>query len=152
MTLYGRTRWATVARRISSVRMEDEMERVLGLGGVFFKCRDPKALQSWYERHLGIQAKDGYVMFRPGPPSKRMEATAWSPFKHDTDYFSPSEAPFMLNYRVRDLDAMLAQLRSADIELVGQPTSDDYGKFAWLMDPEGNKIELWEPPLEATEG
>ena len=127
------------------------MERVLGLGGVFFKCRDPEALQNWYERHLGIQPEDGFVMFRPGPPSKRMEATAWSLFKGDTDYFFPSKAPFMRNYRVRALDARLAQLRAENVELVGEPTSDEYGRFAWLMDPEGNKIELWEPPLEATE-
>ncbi len=127
------------------------MEKVLGLGGVFLKSKDPKALTAWYVKHLGVPLNDGYVMFMPGTVDGRMEATAWSTFPADTDYFAPSDAPFMFNYRVGDLDAMLTQLRKGGVELVGEPTDGEYGRFAWGLDLEGNKFELWEPPVLPTD-
>lgn len=125
------------------------MERVTGIGGIFFKAEDPKTLQAWYQEHLGIQPeKDGYVSFRwleKDAPGKEGQ-TIWSPFPKDTKYYDPSKSQFMINYRVKDLDAMLRQLRSQGIEPVGGPEDSEFGRFAWVMDPEGNKIELWEPP------
>lgn len=124
------------------------MERVTGIGGIFFKAEDPKKLQAWYQEHLGIQPENGYVSFRwmekDAPGKEGM--TIWSPFPKDTKYYDPSKAPFMVNYRVKDLDAMLRQLKSQGIEPVGTPEDGEFGRFAWVMDPEGNKIELWEPP------
>jgi predicted enzyme related to lactoylglutathione lyase len=124
------------------------MERVTGIGGIFFKAQDPKGLQEWYREHLGIEAPGGYVAFewreKEAPHAEGM--TVWSPFPKDTRYYEPSQAPFMINYRVRDLDAMVAQLKRQGIEQVGEPQSGEFGRFAWVMDPEGNKVELWEPP------
>jgi predicted enzyme related to lactoylglutathione lyase len=125
------------------------MERVTGIGGIFFKAEDPKRLQAWYQEHLGIQPEaDGYVAFKwkEQEPPNGDAVTIWSPFPKDTKYYQPSQAPFMINYRVRDLDAMLAQLRAQGVQLVGEPENSEFGRFAWVMDPEGNKIELWEPP------
>ena len=143
------------------------MERVTGIGGIFFKAEDPAALVEWYRRHLGVEPEPfGGVIFRwyerpeagqaavvpstdrssEAPAPLREGTTVWSAFPKDTGHFAPSAAPFMINYRVRDLDAMLAQLREAGVPLVGEPESSEYGSFAWLQDPEGNKIELWQPP------
>jgi glyoxylase I family protein len=119
------------------------MERVLGLGGVFFRARDPKALAAWYERHLGIpRPPDG-----TGGEEWRTEAgvTAFSPFPQTSKYFGRDEQQWMLNFRVRDLDAMAAQLRAAGIEVEVNPETYDFGRFARLHDPEGNPIELWQP-------
>lgn len=120
------------------------MERVLGFGGFFFRAEDPKALAAWYERHLGIDPAPGdYVT-----PCWRQEAgeTVFAPFEKLTDYFGNREKAFMLNFRVRDLEAMIAQLEAAGIEVRRDPDSPyPNGSFAWLNDPEGNPIELWEP-------
>jgi catechol 2,3-dioxygenase-like lactoylglutathione lyase family enzyme len=127
------------------------MERVTGIGGIFFKAEDPKKLQAWYQEHLGVQPDpDGYVGFKwlEKDPPGREAVTIWSPFPKDTRYYQPSQAPFMINYRVKDLDAMLAQLRAQGIQTVGEPENSEFGRFAWVMDPEGNKIELWEPPKD----
>lgn len=120
------------------------MERVLGIGGIFFKARDPKALKAWYRDNLGLPVDEhGSVTFvtksDPGP------CTLFEPFASDTTYFEPSKAPFMLNFRVRDLRAMLEQLRSAGATVDEKVQDESYGKFGWVMDPEGNRIELWEP-------
>ncbi len=128
------------------------MERVKGIGGVFFKSTDPKALLDWYRDHLGIEHADGCAVFqwrRPDEP-ERKGSTTWSPFSQDTKYFSPSKAPFMVNYRVDDLDAMLAQLRSAGITVDDNIEESEFGRFGWAMDPDGNRFELWQPP--ASEG
>ncbi|MGH7620590.1 MAG: VOC family protein [Gemmatimonadaceae bacterium] len=119
------------------------MERVLGIGGVFFRARDPKALAAWYEQHLGI-AK---VPESGEHESWRQEAvsTAFAPFSQTTKYFGRDEQQWMLNFRVRDLDAMAAQLRAAGIEVEINPEAYPIGRFARLHDPEGNPIELWEP-------
>ena len=121
------------------------MEQVLGIGGVFFKARDPKALAAWYREHLGVPVAGGqtYGAFKSAGPD---EQTAWSAFPTDTKYFGPGPAPFMVNYRVRNLDAMLAQLRAAGAQV--DDRVEDYGelgRFGWATDPEGDRFELWEP-------
>ena len=122
------------------------MKRVTGLGGLFFKARDPKALADWYARHLGLKVEDwGGVVFRWADDSAT-GTTIWSPFKDDTGYFAPSAAPFMVNFRVADLQALLAALKAEGCEVVDKIDESEYGKFGWVMDPEGNKVELWEPP------
>ena len=121
------------------------MERVLGVGGIFFKARDPQALAAWYREHLGLPLEAGqtYGTFKSGGPA---EPTVWSTFPADTTYFGAGPAPFMLNYRVRNLDAMLAQLRAAGARAEDRIEEYDYGRFGWATDPEGNRFELWEPP------
>jgi predicted enzyme related to lactoylglutathione lyase len=124
------------------------MEKVTGIGGVFFKAKDPKALGEWYARHLGIDVQEwGGAAFSWGEGSEDAPSgsTAWSLFAADTKYFEPSTAPFMLNYRVRDLDAMLAQLRAAGARVEDRVDDSDFGRFGWAMDPEGNRFELWQP-------
>jgi predicted enzyme related to lactoylglutathione lyase len=120
------------------------MQRVTGIGGIFFKASDPEKLKAWYRDCLGVPVDEhGMVSFAtagdPGP------STLWQPFARDTTYFAPSEAPFMLNFRVADLHAMLAQLRAAGAAVDDKVMDEPYGKFGWVMDPEGNRIELWEP-------
>jgi predicted enzyme related to lactoylglutathione lyase len=124
------------------------MKRVTGIGGIFFKAQDPKALGEWYRKHLGMNVEDwGGVAFRwSDDPSADSGSTIWSPFKHDTDYFAPSTAPFMINLRVADLHGLLALLRSEGCQVLEKVEESEYGKFGYVMDPEGNKLELWEPP------
>jgi predicted enzyme related to lactoylglutathione lyase len=122
------------------------MERVTGIGGIFFKAKDPKALAAWYREHLGLDATDFGAIFRwQDDPAAATAVTVWAPFPEDTKYFAPSTAAFLINFRVRDLDAMLAQLRSAGVEVDERVSSEENGRFGWAMDPEGNRIELWEP-------
>ena len=123
------------------------MARVTGIGGVFFKTRDKEALIAWYREHLGIEADEYGFCFdwrETGGPEIPGH-TVWGPFKHDTKYFDPGTAPFMINYRVDDLDALLAKLRAAGVTVDDKVESYEYGRFGWITDPEGNKIELWEP-------
>jgi glyoxylase I family protein len=119
------------------------MERVTGIGGLFFRSADPAALAAWYERHLGIDP----VPTTYGGKSWRQEAgdTVFAPFPADTDYFRDPERRWMINFRVRDLDAMMAQLRAAGITVEPDPESYPNGRFARVIDPEGNPIELWQP-------
>jgi predicted enzyme related to lactoylglutathione lyase len=125
------------------------MQKVTGIGGVFFKAADPKALAQWYQKHLGIEFGDqSYFSFEwinhnnPNVPGQ----TAFSFFKESTDHFQPSEKPFMINFRVKDLVELLAELKKENVQIVGEMQEfDGYGKFGWIMDPDGNKIELWEP-------
>jgi predicted enzyme related to lactoylglutathione lyase len=118
------------------------MERVTGIGGVFFRARDPQALARWYEQHLGIELEDwGGKAFS----AEAGDITVWSPFKADTTYFGPSGREWMVNFRVRDLDAMVAQLRDAGVEVIDEGHEDENGRFGWAVDPEGNRFELWEP-------
>ena len=120
------------------------MERVLGMGGIFFKAQNPQALAAWYRDNLGIPIEAGqtYTALTSGGPG---EVTVWSTFPADTSYFGAGPAPFMLNYRVRNLDAMLAQLRAAGAQVEDRIEDYDYGRFGWATDPEGNRFELWEP-------
>lgn len=123
------------------------MKRVTGIGGIFFKSADPKALGAWYRDHLGLDVTGwGGAIFRWGGADSEAGATVWSPFSRDTDYMAPSSAPFMINFRVADLDALLAALRSEGCNVLEKTDSSEQGKFGWVLDPEGNKVELWEPP------
>ena len=125
------------------------MKRVTGIGGVFFKARDPKALGEWYKRHLGMNVEEwGGVAFPWATPDNPGGAgtTVWSPFKEDTGYFAPSEKPFMVNFRVHDLHALIRVLREEGCAVDDKVEEQQFGKFGWVMDPEGNRLELWEPP------
>lgn len=124
------------------------MAKVTGIGGIFFKCSgDRAALAEWYRRHLGLELERfGGAIFRwRDDPAPDGGVTVWHVADAGSKWFSPSEASFMINYRVDDLDALVAQLREGGVELVGEPESHENGKFAWILDPEGNKLELWEP-------
>ena len=125
------------------------MARVTGLGGVFVKVNDRAALGAWYRQHLGIKVEDwGGAQFPwsddPGVPAQAY--SVWSLFKADTKYFAPSQKPFMVNFRVDDLHALLAQLRAAGCAVDEKVEESEFGKFGWVTDPEGTKLELWEPP------
>lgn len=124
-------------------------KRVTGIGGVFFRSEDPKKLKEWYGQHLGFDVTEWGVAFQwlevDKPNAKAPATTAWSPFKASTDYFNPSEKQFMFNYRVENLVDLLKELKEEGVQIVGDMQEFSYGKFAWIMDPEGNKIELWEP-------
>lgn len=124
------------------------MKRVTGLGGVFFKTPDPEALKTWYREHLGIESGPWGFTFswREEDAPEKKGCTVWSPFPDSTKYFEPGGEPYMINYRVHDLEALLAALEAEGVRVVGGPDSDENGKFAWILDLEGRKIELWEPP------
>jgi predicted enzyme related to lactoylglutathione lyase len=125
------------------------MKRVTGIGGVFFHAKDPAKLRAWYKTHLGIDVQDwgGAALDwtdADGNPVKG--TTAWCLFSSDSDHFAPSNSSFMVNYRVHDLAALLKALRAEVCNVLDKTDDSEYGKFGWVMDPEGNKVELWEPP------
>jgi len=122
-----------------------------GLGGVFFKANDPNKLYEWYEEHHGLKREEGSVNFRwrDNNDAEDIGMTVWALFPKDTKYFDPSRAGLMVNYRVENLDALLDVLRKEGVEIDPRREDYDYGRFAWIMDPEGNRIELWEPPRKA---
>lgn len=123
------------------------MKRVTGFGGLFFKSPDPKALSAWYGRHLGLEVSDwGGAVFRWGGADGAAGTTVWSPFRQDTDYMAPSTASFMMNFRVADLDALLGALREEGCNVLDKTEASEQGKFGWVIDPDGNKVELWQPP------
>ncbi|HST45623.1 MAG TPA: VOC family protein [Luteimonas sp.] len=123
------------------------MKRVTGIGGIFFKAADPKALGAWYRDHLGLDVSDwGAAMFQWGGADSAPGMTLWSPFAADTQYMAPGTASFMVNFRVDDLDALLAALRAEGCNVVDKTDSSEQGRFGWVIDPEGNKVELWQPP------
>lgn len=122
------------------------MKRVTGLGGIFLKCRDLEHTRTWYARHLGINIESWGAQFNFSDEANPAAYSVLSFFKRSTDYFEPSESPFMINFRVDDLDALVKVLREEGIDLIGEPLNEEFGKFAWLLDPEGHKIELWEQP------
>ena len=124
------------------------MARVTGIGGIFFKARDPRQLANWYAQHLGVPVTEyGAAVFpRDDPADEGRESYAvWALFPPDSEYFAPSAAAFMVNFRVDDLDALLAQLRQAGVAVDERIDESEYGRFGWVMDPEGNRVELWEP-------
>lgn len=123
-------------------------KRVTGFGGVFIQCRDKAAMHQWYEKHLGIKMEDWGATFQRSDDPDPNAYNVLSFFKDGADYFKPSKSSFMLNFRVADLDALVEALRAEGVTLVGEPVHEQYGKFAWVLDPEGNKIELWEQPKE----
>jgi predicted enzyme related to lactoylglutathione lyase len=125
------------------------MRRATGIGGIFFSAKDPKALGAWYKKHLGIDVQDwGGAAFEwtDAAGNAFKGTTAWSVEKAGGEHFAPSKSAFMINYRVADLAALLKALRGEGCEVLDKTTDDpDFGKFGWVMDPEGNKIELWQP-------
>ena len=126
------------------------MARVIGVGGIFFRSNDPEGLGNWYQKWLGVPVEHPYgACLKPDtmPPGG---LTVWAPFKADTDYFDPSTKEFMFNLVVDDLDGALAQVQEGGAELAGEVEEYEYGRFGWFMDPEGNKVELWEPPGEGS--
>jgi predicted enzyme related to lactoylglutathione lyase len=125
------------------------MNRVTGIGGIFFKAKDPKAMQAWYKRHLGIDVQDwGGAAFRWADPDGKPVGgtTAWYIGPAESDHFAPSTASFMVNYRVADLRALLQALKEEGCNVLDKLDESEEGKFGWVLDPEGNKVELWEPP------
>ena len=126
------------------------MARVTGVGGIFFKStKDNAALAAWYQNHLGmpLEAWGGAILRWPDDKAEDRGLTVWHVAEKDTQWFSPSHSSFMVNYRVDDLVELLAELRAAGVEVISGPESHENGKFAWILDPDGNKVELWEPKL-----
>jgi catechol 2,3-dioxygenase-like lactoylglutathione lyase family enzyme len=132
------------------------MEHVTGIGGIFFKTADAETTRKWYAEMLGIDSDPAWggtaFMWREHDTPDTVGMTVWSPMPDTTKKFDPSSAKFMVNYRVRNLDAILAQLRAGGARVDDKVDDTEYGKFAWTYDPDGNKIELWEPPAETPEG
>jgi predicted enzyme related to lactoylglutathione lyase len=127
------------------------MKKVTGIGGVFFKSKDVAAIKNWYRDHLGFKTTEWGASIVWGdidPAKSGVCRTEWSPFMEDTDYYAPSTEPFMINYRVHDLRNLMETLKSEGVETVGTLDEYEYGKFGWILDPEGRKIELWEPVEE----
>jgi predicted enzyme related to lactoylglutathione lyase len=140
-------------------------KRVTGIGGIFFKAKKPTELARWYRDRLGVELEAGsdadesgsgtdeessgvsaIFRWREEPPSERPGMTVWAVFPDSTKHFSPGSAPFMINYRVEDLDAVLEALRAEDVWVDDHREDSEYGRFAWIQDPEGDRIELWQPP------
>jgi predicted enzyme related to lactoylglutathione lyase len=121
-------------------------QRVTGIGGIFFKSTDPAAMREWYHTHLGLENNQYGTTFdwRHADDTEKEGQTVWSTFAKDTKYFAPSEKEFMVNFRVENLEWLLEELKKEGVTQVGEMQSHDYGKFAHIMDPDGNKIELWE--------
>ncbi len=123
------------------------LKRVTGIGGVFFKCKDPKKLRAWYAEHLGLTTNSYGAVFEwyQGGDSTKKGFTQWSPFKENTTYFAPSDKDFMINYRVENMELLVEALKKEGVTVLDTIESFDYGKFVHIMDIEGNKIELWQP-------
>lgn len=122
------------------------MKRVTGIGGIFFKCKDPKSIRAWYAEHLGLNTDKHGTSFewRQADESVQKGFTAWSPFEEKTKYFAPSEKDFMINFRVENIEELVKQLRTEGVEILDEIEVYEYGKFVHILDIEGNKIELWE--------
>jgi len=124
------------------------MARITGIGGIFFKSKnDHAALAAWYQEHLGISLESfgGAILKWPDDKAEDKGLTVWHIAEKESQWFSPSDSSFMINYRVDDLEEMIAQLRAGGVEIIQGPEFHENGKFAWVIDPEGNKVELWEP-------
>ena len=131
------------------------LKRVTGIGGVFFKSKDPEKLKEWYIKHLGVPVvvegqDESYVVFNweEQARNKRKGYTLWGPFKEDSKYFQPSEKNYMFNFTVENLEDLLKVLKEEGVHVFDEREDHQEGKFGWIMDPEGNKIELWEPPMK----
>jgi predicted enzyme related to lactoylglutathione lyase len=123
------------------------MKKVTGIGGIFFKCKDPNKVKEWYQTHLGIENSPYGANFewRDVEDPTEKGSTQWSPFGDDTQYFQPSQKDFMINYRVENLEALVNELKQSDVVILDDIETYEYGKFIHILDGEGNKIELWEP-------
>lgn len=140
----------TIVDKIKAIYFEEEIsevkeKRVTGIGGFFFKTENPKELKEWYKNHLGLNTDDYGCTFWWKNEKGDDCSTQWSPFKNDTNYFEPSQKQFMQNFRVHDLESLIKKLSQEGVTIVGEMQTYEYGKFAWILDPENNKIELWEP-------
>ena len=126
------------------------MKKVTGLGGVFFKSNDPKAMNEWYAKNLGLATSEWGATFdwRQADDPAKMGSTAWCTFPKDTKYFNPSDKPFMINYRVDNIVALVQELKKDNVTIVDEIVDSEFGKFVHILDPEGNAIELWEPKEE----
>lgn len=124
-----------------------EIKKVTGIGGIFFKCKDPAKLREWYKANLGLNTNRYGAVFEwyQGADSTKKGFTQWSPFKETTKYFEPSTKDFMINYRVENVEALIEELKKNGVTVLDTVQSFDYGKFVHILDPEGNNIELWEP-------
>ncbi|MEN9521635.1 MAG: hypothetical protein RL065_12 [Bacteroidota bacterium] len=124
-----------------------KMKRVTGIGGIFFKCKDPKKMNEWYKTHLGLNANPYGASFEwyETPDSSKKAQTQWTPFAETTKYFEPSAKEFMINYRVENLEALVEELKKEGVTILDKIETYDYGKFVHILDAEGNKVELWEP-------
>ena len=134
-------------RTILSNKKNAPMKKVTGIGGVFFKCKDPKAVNEWYKTHLGFNTTPYGTSFEwwELDDSTKKGLTQWNPFPESTKYFEPSTKDFMINYRVENLEALVEELKKENVTIVDQIETYDYGKFVHILDLEGNKIQLWEP-------
>lgn len=120
-------------------------KRVTGIGGIFFKSKDPDATMNWYKKHLGFNSDAYGCSFKWKDENGNDCSTQWSPFNESSNYYEPSKKNFMFNYRVENLEELMDELKSEGVEVVGNIETYPYGKFGWIMDNDGNKIELWEP-------
>ena len=127
------------------------MKKVTGIGGIFFKCKDPNQMNEWYKTHLGINTTQYGVSFewRPLDEPNKKATTQWSTFSDTTKYFEPSTKEFMINYRVENLEQLMAELKASGVTILDEIATYEYGKFLHILDMEGNKVELWEPVDEA---
>ncbi len=132
---------------ITNNTSEPTLKKATGIGGIFFKCKDPKKIRAWYQTHLGLNTNSYGAVFewRQGADTTKKGFTQWSPFNEKTKYFEPSTKDFMINYRVENLEALIDQLKKDSVRIVDKMEIAEYGKFIHIMDIEGNKIELWEP-------
>jgi len=126
---------------------QNDLKRVTGIGGIFFKCKDPNKMREWYKAHLGLNTNQYGAVFEwfQGADSTKKGFSQWSPFKETTKYFEPSTKDFMINYRVENLEALVEQLKNEGVTIVDKIEAVEYGKFVHIIDVEGNKVELWEP-------
>ena len=126
---------------------QQSLKKVTGIGGIFFKCKDPNKMREWYQAHLGLNTNKYGTVFEwyQGADSTKKGFTQWSPFNEKTKYFEPSIKDYMINYRVENMDALIAELKKNGVTIVDTIQTVEYGKFVHILDVEGNKLELWEP-------
>lgn len=138
---------------ITNQKDTKKMKKVTGIGGIFFKCKDPGKMRDWYQQNLGLETNEYGSVFEwyQGADNTKKGFTQWSPFKETTTYFEPSQREFMINYRVADIEALVKELKQNGVTVVDEIESYEYGKFVHILDMEGNKIELWEPNDEEYE-
>jgi len=131
--------------------MKNKTPKVTGIGGIFFRSKDPKESRAWYAENLGFTVNDygSSFEFRNANNPEEINYLSWSPFKEDTEYFEPSKKEFMINYRVQNIEGLVKQLKENGVKILDEIDTFDYGKFVHIMDLEGNKIELWEPVDQA---
>src|SRR5436190_20033734 len=137
-------------KTIISNKKNTKMKKVTGIGGIFFKCKDPKAINEWYKTHLGFDTTPYGTSFEWRPIDSASDGikkglTQWTPFAENTKYFEPSAKDFMINYRVENIEALVEQLKKEGVTVVDKIEDSEYGKFVHIIDVEGNKVELWEP-------